>query len=61
MLPEKAIPWLKAGLNTAKAPFWKVSLAKIFGKKVTGHDGVHICTGYLWGGVLYMTDFEGPD
>ena len=55
---DLSLKWMQASFSTLHASWWRLRLAKLFGKKVTGHDGANVCIGYQYKGVLYMTDFK---
>jgi hypothetical protein len=48
----------RAGINTVRASWWTIRLAKIFGKRVEGTDSAYRVVAYRWRGNLYFTEFH---
>ena len=52
------VRWLMAAADTVRASWWRRRMARLFGRPVEGHDGLHRCYGRLYRGQLYLVDFE---
>lgn len=50
--------WACAAVHTLHAPWWRLLLARWFGRRYTGEDGEHTIVGHEWRGVLYFTDYH---
>ena len=50
---------MRAAMNTARAGWLEITLAKIFGKRRAGVDkcGIRIVV-HMWRGKIYLTDFD---
>lgn len=46
-----------AALETVIAPWWKIRLAMIFGRKTVLQEDGNIVTIYTWRGVHYLTGY----
>lgn len=50
----------RAAWDTIFAPWWKLWLARIFGKRFEGRDSVCVVIGYEYKGHFYITDCKWP-
>ncbi len=48
----KQLPWLDFPIYVA--PRWKLWAARLFGRRVEGRDGDHVCIAYQWRGKVYI-------
>lgn len=49
---------LNAACQTVAASYWKLWLARIFGKRQESTDSESRMVCHIWRGTTYMTDFE---
>jgi len=57
-LTDFPISWWDAAIHTIDAKPWTLWMARLFGRRFTGHDGEFEVIGYQWRGKLYFHDFR---
>lgn len=55
---QDVVKWLHAAVLTGTASHWTLFKARLFGRRMTGFDGLHECVGYVYKGKLYLYDFK---
>lgn len=53
-------PFYKEVINTLRAGWWEIRLARLLGRRVVGHDGRFRVVMYRWRGKLYYYESYGP-
>lgn len=61
VVDDDGAKFYRAAWNTIFAPWWKLWLARLFGKRFQGKDGICTTYGYFWRGKYYITDCKYHD